>query len=184
MNFVDLWGLETSGSVVIKAYEPSEPKRQVDSVSGSLLPSFNYTQHTANQNKEQKALWGKATFVDGLGENSCLLEVGVYSISSELNKTSSFVYANVSLDILNASFNSSVIDGGLGFGAGVNGASVSGKMGVQFNLFGYDINVNIGGAAGLTAGIEGKFDISSGVVLDFGAILRPRLEINWSKKGK
>ena len=51
-------------------------------------------------------------------------------------------------------------------------------MGVQFNLFGYDINVNIGGAAGLTAGIEGKFDISSGVVLDFGAILKPRLEIN------
>lgn len=113
-----------------------------------------------------------------------MLEAGVYSISSEMNKTSSFAYANVSLDILSASFNSSVTDGGLGFGAGLNGASVSGKIGVQFSLFGYDINANIGGAAGLTAGLEGKFDISSGVVFDFGAILKPRIEINWSKKEK
>jgi RHS repeat-associated protein len=57
ITFVDPDGREDE--VVIKPYEPTESKRQVDSASGSLLPSSNYTQHTANQNKEQKALWGE-----------------------------------------------------------------------------------------------------------------------------
>ena len=85
IRYTDPDGRETSDSVVIKPYEPTEPKRQVYSASGSLLPSSNYTQHTANQNKEQKTLWGEATFVDGPGENSCHMQAGLYSISSELN---------------------------------------------------------------------------------------------------
>ena len=75
-------------------------------------------------------------------------------------------------------------DGGANFGFSANAASVAGNIGFQFSLLGYDIQATIGGSAGLTVGVEGKFDISSGIVFDFGAILRPRIEINWSKESK
>lgn len=29
---------------------------------------------------------------------------------------------------------------------------------------------------------KGKFDISSGMVFDFGDIVKPRIEVNWKKK--
>ncbi|MBR5866768.1 MAG: hypothetical protein IKZ04_02545, partial [Spirochaetaceae bacterium] len=160
VRYVDPDGREDE--CIIKEYIPDEPQRTVYSAAGSLLPSVNYTQKIQNQNKEQKAVWGEATFVDGAGENSCLLEIGVYSLSSELNKDSSPIYASASLDVLGLSFNSTVTDGGASFGFSANAASVTGKIGLQFSLFGYDIQANVGGSAGLTAGVEGKFDISSG----------------------
>ena len=151
---------------------------------GSLIPSANYVQKTQNQNKEQKTVWGKASFIDDHGDISSLLEIGVFSISSELNRKSGPIYASVSLDVLDASVYSSIKDEGVGFGVGANVASVSGKIGFQFGLFGYDIQANLGGSAGLTVGVEGKFDTTSGIVLDYGAILKPRIEIKWSKEDK
>jgi hypothetical protein len=171
--------------VVIKPYEPTEPKRQVDSASGSLLPSSNYTQHTANQNKEQKALWGEATFVDGPGENSCYMQAGLYSITSELNNSlkNHHIYGQAQLDILNADFSCNVTDGGGGVSFGVNGASVSGKIGFQTQTSNRDIKITLGGSAGAQFGGGFQLDFDKGTfVFDVAVIFGGRIEINWGKR--
>ena len=169
--------------VVIKPYEPTEPKRQVDSASGSLLPSSNYTQHTANQNKEQKTLWGEATFVDGPGENSCHMQAGLYSISSELNNSpkNHHIYGQAQLDILNADFSASATDGGGGTGFSLNALSVSGSIGYQSD----SAIIKVGGTAGLATGSEVKFDRDKGeFVFDVAFILGVRVEVNWKRDEK
>ncbi|MBP3562188.1 MAG: RHS domain-containing protein [Treponema sp.] len=181
ITFVDPDGREDE--VVIKPYEPTESKRQVDSASGSLLPSSNYTQHTANQNKEQKALWGEATFVDGPGENSCHMQAGLYSISSELNNSpkNHHIYGQAQLDILNADFSASATDGGGGTGFSLNALSVSGSIGYQSD----SAIIKVGGTAGLATGSEVKFDRDKGeFVFDVAFILGVRVEVNWKRDEK
>ena len=181
MKFTDPDGREDE--VVIKNYVPQEPQRHVDTVSGSLIPSSNYTQKTANQNKEQKTCWGEATFVDGPGENSCYMQAGLYSISSELNNSpkNHHIYAQGELDILNADFSSSATDGGGGLGFSLNGLSVSGKVGYQSDK----ALITIGGTAGLATGGEVKFDRDKGeFVFDVAFILGVRVEVNWKRDEK
>ena len=181
ITYVDPDGREDE--VVIKNYVPQEPQRHVDSVSGSLIPSSNYTQKTANQNKEQKTCWGEATFVDGPGENSCYMQAGLYSISSELNNSpkNHHIYAQGELDILNADFSSSATDGGGGLGFFLNGLSVSGKVGYQSDK----LLITIGGTAGLATGGELKFDRDKGeAVFDLAFVLGIRVEVNWKREEK
>ena len=58
------------------------------------------------------------------------------------------------------------------------------SIGIQFPFRGREVQVLIGGAAGLTTSMEIKVDTTSGIVLDVGAILKPRIEINWEKELK
>ena len=181
MRYVDPDGREDE--LIITNYVPQEPQLHVDSASGSLLPSSNYTQQTENQNKEQKTLWGEATFVDGPGEVSCYMQAGLYSISSELNNSSKnhHIYAQGQVDILNADFSTSATDGGAGAGFTLNGFSVSGKIGYQSN----NVLASIGGTAGLTTGGELKLDIDKGeFVFDVAFLLGVRLEVNWKREEK
>ena len=167
---------------VLRPYEPQKASIKTDKVEITLLPKVNTKQKTKNQNKEEKAAWFKGTLVDAPGINSIDLEGGIYSLSTELND-SSIIYGQGQLDLLIANMNISVTDGG-GVGFEVSAVSVSGKIGFQFPLFGYNIQTNIGGSAGIIAGFEGKFDLESGVVVDFGALIKPRIEINWRKNEK
>ena len=168
---------------VLRPYEPQKASIKTDKVEITLLPKVNTKQKTKNQNKEEKAAWFKGTSVDAPGINSIDLEGGIYSLSTELND-SSIIYGQGQLDLLTANMNISVTDGGGGVGFEVSAVSVSGKIGFQFSLFGYNIQTNIGGSAGIIAGFEGKFDLESGVVVDFGALIKPRIEINWRKNEK
>lgn len=152
-----------------------------------MLPSSNYVQHTANQNKEQKALWGKLSFVDGLGENSCYIQAGLYSLSSELNNSprNKHLYAQGQLDILNADFSCNVADRGGGVSFGVNGASVSGKIGFKTQTSNRDIKISIGGSAGAQIGGEFQLDLDKGsFVFDVAVIFGGRVEINWGKRNE
>ena len=183
--YIDPNGREDN--VVIKSYIPIKPNRQVDSVSGSLIPYSNYKQYTKNQNKEQKALWGTATFIDGPGENSCSMQAGLYSLSTELNDSPNNhgIVGQLQLDILNADFNCSVTDGGGGVAFGVNGASVSGNIGFQTKTNERDIKTTIGGSAGAQFGGEFHLDIDKGIfVLDIAVIFGGRIEINWGKRNE
>lgn len=171
--------------VVIKPYIPKEPVRKVDSASGSLIPKSNYKQYTANQNKEQKAIWGEATFIDGPGEYSCNMQAGLYSLSSELNDSpkNNHIYAQGQLDILNADFSCSVTDGGGGVSFGVNGASVSGKVGFQTKTSKRDIRITLGGSAGAQFGGAFQLDFDKGIfVFDVAVIFGGRIEANWGKR--
>ena len=184
VRYIDPDGREDD-EVVIKPYTPTEPRKQVDSVAGSLIPSSNYTQHTKNQNKEQKALWGTATFTDGPGENSCSMQAGLYSLSTELNDSPSNhgILGQVQLDLLNVDFSCSITDGGGGVSFGVNGASVSGKIGFQTKTSERDIKISLGGSAGAQFGGAFQLDIDKGVfVFDIAVIFGGRIEINWGKR--
>ncbi len=113
------------------------------------------------------------------------MAVGVLSVRSELNdKNNTLFLSQGQFDLLNASFNFSTSHRGIGTGFSVNVVSVSGKIGIQFPFRGRKVQVLIGGAVGLTAGMEIKADAASGIVLDIGAILKPRVEINWEKELK
>ena len=171
---------------IIKSAEPKkEPQKQIDSAKGSLIPFANYTENTQNQNKEQKALWGEATFVDAPGENSCDMQVGLYSLSSELNDSEKnhHIYAQGQVDILNADFSASATDGGAGFSFGVNTASISGKIGFQTKKDDRDIKLTIGGGLGIQAGGAFELDFQKGkFVLDAAFIFRGRIEASWGKR--
>ena len=185
VRYIDPDGREDD--IVIKSYIPIKPNRQVDSVSGSLIPYSNYKQYTKNQNKEQKALWGTATFINGPGENSCSMQAGLYSLSTELNDSPNNhgIVGQLQLDILNADFNCSVTDGGGGVAFGVNGASVSGNIGFQTKTNERDIKTTIGGSAGAQFGGEFHLDIDKGIfVLDIAVIFGGRIEINWGKRNE
>jgi len=184
IKYTDPDGREDN-EVVIKPYTPTEPKKQVDSVAGSLIPSSNYKKHTKNQDKEQKALWGTAIFTDGPGENSCSMQAGLYSLSTELNDSPSNhgILGKVQLDLLNADFSCSVTDGGGGVAFGVNGASVSGEIGFQTKTTERDIKISVGGSAGAQFGGAFQLDIDKGVfVFDIAVIFGGRIEINWGKR--
>jgi len=171
--------------IVIKSYVPPEQKTRVDSASGSLIPSANYKKNTANQNKEQKAVWGEATFTDGKGENSCYMRAGLYSLSSELNdsKKNNHIYAQGQLDLLNADFASGVSDGGGGVSFSVNGAAVSGKIGFQTKTSERDIKITLGGSAGAQIGGAFKLDFKEGsFIFDIAFIFGGRIEANWGKR--
>ena len=185
VRYIDPDGREDD--IVIKSYIPIKPNRQVDSVSGSLIPYSNYKQYTKNQNKEQNALWGTATFINGPGENSCSMQAGLYSLSTELNDSPNNhgIVGQLQLDILNADFNCSVTDGGGGVAFGVNGASVSGNIGFQTKTNERDIKTTIGGSAGAQFGGEFHLDIDKGIfVLDIAVIFGGRIEINWGKRNE
>ena len=172
--------------IFIGPYVPVERKKEVISEKGSLFPLANYKEQTSNQNKEQKVLWAEATFVDGPGEDSSFMQIGGYSVSTELNNSSmnKHLYAQGQADFMNANIIASATNGGCGVGFTVNGASISGKIGFQTNVNGYYIRGCIGGSLGVTAGIEGQLDFSKGVVFDFGAIFKPRIEVYWGKESK
>ena len=184
VNGGDLLGLLASESEKkFIAWQPESPK--IDTVYNTLIPSQNKKESFFNQDKESKMLWSEATFVDNKGENSADMAVGVLSVSSELNdKNNTLFLSQGQFDLLNASFNFSTTDRGIGTGFSVNVVSVSGKIGIQFPFRGRKVQVLIGGAVGFTAGMEIKADAASGIVLDIGAILKPRVEINWEKELK
>ena len=186
VRYIDPDGREDD-EAVIKPYTPPQPKKQVDSIAGSLIPTSNYQQHTKNQNKEQKALWGTATFIDGSGENSCYMQAGLYSLSTELNDSPSnhSILGQVQLDLLNADFSCSITDGGGGVSFGVNGASISGKIGFQTKTSERDIKISVGGSAGAQFGGAFQLDIDKGVfVFDIAVIFGGRIEINWGKRNE
>lgn len=160
VNYVDLWGLEcksSSDGVIFKPYIPTKQKEINEKISRSLLPNSNYTEKTQNQNKEQKALWGEAASVEKKGEVSLDVEVGLYSISSELNDNYPLI-AEFGIDILTANFNSSFTDGGLGLGGGINAVAVSGEIGFQTSTNERELSVSISGSVGIQAGGEFELD--------------------------
>lgn len=173
--------------VSLSPYIPSKQKKQVDSVLVSLIPSSNYQYQTINHNKEQKALWGTATFTNGPGENSCSMQAGLYSLSSELNASPSNhgILGQVQLDVLNADFSCSITEGGGGVSFGVNGVSVSGKIGFQTKTTERDIKISVGGSAGAQFGGAFQLDIDKGVfVFDIAVIFGGRIEIKWGKRNE
>ena len=183
VRYIDPDGREDD--VVIKNYVPPEQKTKVDSAFGSLLPSANYKQNTANQNKEQKAVWGEATFTDGQGENSCYMQAGLYSLSTELNDSpqNNHIYAQGQLDVLTADFSCGVSDGGGGVSFSANGATVSGKIGFQAKTLERDIRITLGGSAGAQIGGAFQLDLEKGsFVFDIAFIFGGRIEINWGKR--
>ncbi|MCI6478910.1 MAG: RHS repeat-associated core domain-containing protein [Spirochaetia bacterium] len=184
VNYVDLWGLLASEpEKKFIAWQPESPK--IDTVYHTLIPSQNKKESFFYQDKESKMLWSEATFIERKGENSADMLVGVLSVSSELNDKNNTPFPSQGqFDLITASFNFSATDGGMGAGFSVNIVSVSGKIGIQFPFRGREVQVLIGGAAGLTTGMEIKVDTTSGIVLDVGAILKPRIEINWEKELK
>ncbi|MBU3850845.1 MAG: RHS repeat-associated core domain-containing protein, partial [Candidatus Treponema excrementipullorum] len=181
VNYVDLWGLQGEPEKKFITRQPESSK--IETVYHTLVSSQNKKESFFNQDKKTKMLWVEAAFVDKKGENSADMAIGLLSLSSELNdRNNTPIVAQGEVDILNANFNFSATDGGISAGLSANAVSIGGKIGVKFNLAGYEFQVIFGGSVGVTAGIEGKFDISSGMVFDFGAIVKPRIEVNWKKK--
>ena len=161
VKYTDPDGREDDEPIILKSWEPKTPKKIETSAKGSLLPKYNRQEKTINQNKEQKAAWGEAIFVDGNGENSCYLQAGVYSLSTEMNDSpkNHNLYAQAQLDLLNADFGCEISDGGGGVSFGVNVVAVSGKFGVQMKIAGRNIKITLGGSAGVQAGGALQVDV-------------------------
>ena len=185
LKYVDPDGREDDEPIILKSWEPKTPKKIEISAKGSLLPKYNRQEKTINQNKEQKAAWGEAIFVDGNGENSYYLQAGVYSLSTEMNDSpkNHNLYAQAQLDLLNADFGCEISDGGGGVSFGVNVVAVSGKFGVQMKIAGRNIKITLGGSAGVQAGGALQVDVKKGVFrFDIGVIFGGRIEATWGKK--
>ena len=182
VNYVDLWGLCGSDGVVFKQYIPTQGIEE--KISGTLLPNSNYIEKTQNQNKVQKAWWGEASSVEKQGEVSLEAEVGVYSVSSELNESYPII-GKAQIDLLSANFNTSFTDGGLGLGVGINAVSISGEVGFQKMTNERDIKVSISGSLGLQAGGEFELDFQKGsFIFDLAFIFGGRIEIYWGEKNE
>ena len=169
---------------IIKSYKPISSKKYVESIFKSLVSKANYQKHTSNQNKEQKALWGTAEFIEEDGETSSSIQGGFYRLSSELNDSPNNhgIVGQLQLDILNAELDCSITEGGGKVSFGLNGLSVSGNIGFQFKTNERNVKISLGGSAGAQIGGEVQVDASKGVfVFDVSVIFGGRIELNWGK---
>ena len=151
--------------------EESKPIKNIE-IEGSL---YNSVTKTENQNKEEKFVWLKVDAVDKHGDSNCNMQMGLLRLSSELNDSpkNHNIKGQVQIDAVN-------MDMSVGrnqFGVSLNLASVSGKIGGSFK----GVDWSVSGSAGLSTGVEVKFDPKSGFIFDVGFILKPRFELDWSK---
>ncbi|MCR5612686.1 hypothetical protein [Treponema sp.] len=129
----------------------------------------------------------RAVSVDSSYENSISVDATVYSISSSFDDTSP-VSGDVGLDLLQASGQISITQGGFGTSCNLNAISVSGKIGTKYfkipfvsNLLNRKFQLKIGAGLGVNLGYELKADVNSGLVFDVSALLKARVEINLEK---
>lgn len=182
IRYIDPNGREDE--IKIESYEPQEKTSGVNTVSKTLVPSANKTQKTANQNKEQKAIWAEGTIIDEQNEYSCNMSSGLYRVSSELNDSvaDGHIVAQGQMDIMTGDFNCEITDTGAGASFGVNMASASGTIGLQKKIKNRNFKATVSGSVGINFGGGIQFDLDRGIKLDIAFILGGSFEISWRKR--